>query len=248
MAHDKPRQQVNKVPLEERLYSKEGSNFRRYQDFFLGDRSLSRLLIYELVTVSCASFPGAAGYWLRKHFFSALFHQVGRNVLWGRGISLRCARNMTIGDRVAVDDLVLLDASGGDLHIGHDVMIARSAIVQAKNGPIRIGDNGNIGSRTILSSASGIYLGRHVLMAGNCYIGGARYGLDRCDIPIMNQPAYSKGPVQIGDDVWLGAGATILDGAKIGSGAVIGAGAVVTGDIPDGAIAAGVPARVMGSR
>jgi len=55
----------------------------------------------------------------------------------------------------------------------------------------------------------------------------------------------TKGDVIIGNDVWISTGVTILSGVKIGNGAVISAGAVVTKDIPDYAIAAGVPARVI---
>ncbi|MFW5634332.1 MAG: DapH/DapD/GlmU-related protein, partial [Erythrobacter sp.] len=54
--------------------------------------------------------------------------------------------------------------------------------------------------------------------------------------------------VEIGDDAWLGARVIVLPGVKIGAGAVIAAGAVVTSDIPSFAIAAGVPAKVVGTR
>jgi serine acetyltransferase len=50
---------------------------------------------------------------------------------------------------------------------------------------------------------------------------------------MMKQEMYSHGPVEIGDDVWIGAGVTILDGVKIGSGSVIGAGSVVRENIPE---------------
>lgn len=53
------------------------------------------------------------------------------------------------------------------------------------------------------------------------------------------------GAVKIGDRVFIGANATILPGVTIGDDAVIGAGSVVTHDIPAGAVAAGVPARVI---
>jgi virginiamycin A acetyltransferase len=55
----------------------------------------------------------------------------------------------------------------------------------------------------------------------------------------------SKGPICIGNDVWIGARSVVVSGVTIGDGAVIGAGAVVTSDIPPYAIVAGAPARVL---
>lgn len=58
----------------------------------------------------------------------------------------------------------------------------------------------------------------------------------------------TKGPVTIGNDVWIGTRAVILSGVTIGDGAVIGAGSVVTRDVPPFAVAVGVPAVVVRSR
>lgn len=55
---------------------------------------------------------------------------------------------------------------------------------------------------------------------------------------------YRKGPVEIGAGVLIGSNATILPGVRIGDGAIVGAGSLVNRDIPPGALAAGVPARV----
>ena len=55
----------------------------------------------------------------------------------------------------------------------------------------------------------------------------------------------NKGTTIIGNDIWIGLGATIMSGVKIGNGAVIGAKAVVAKDIPDYAIAVGNPARIV---
>lgn len=56
---------------------------------------------------------------------------------------------------------------------------------------------------------------------------------------------YRTGVVEIGRDVMLGANSTVLPGVIIGDGAVVGAGSLVNRDIPPGALAAGVPARVI---
>jgi acetyltransferase-like isoleucine patch superfamily enzyme len=54
--------------------------------------------------------------------------------------------------------------------------------------------------------------------------------------------------IRIGEDVWLGAGSGVTDGVSIGSHAVVGMGSVVTRDVPEWAVVAGVPARVLGDR
>lgn len=60
--------------------------------------------------------------------------------------------------------------------------------------------------------------------------------------------SLNKEKTIIGNDVWLGANVVVLQGVKIGDGAIIGANAVVTKDIPDYAIAVGVPAQIIDYR
>lgn len=64
-------------------------------------------------------------------------------------------------------------------------------------------------------------------------------------IPGFKKVLYDDKMVIIGNDVWIGAYAVIVEGVKIGNGAVIGAGAIVTKDVPDYAIVAGNPACVI---
>lgn len=52
-------------------------------------------------------------------------------------------------------------------------------------------------------------------------------------------------PIIIGDDVWIGTNAMVLDGVRIGNHAVVAAGAVVTKDVPEYAIVGGVPAKII---
>ena len=77
--------------------------------------------------------------------------------------------------------------------------------------------------------------------------GPSDHGFDPGDL-IMRQPLQTKGGIVVGDDAWLGFGVIVLSCVRIGKGAVIGAGSVVTHDVPDGAIAVGVPAQVIKMR
>jgi acetyltransferase-like isoleucine patch superfamily enzyme len=92
-----------------------------------------------------------------------------------------------------------------------------------------------------------IQIGCQVQIAPNCAFYSYNHGFAPGD-PIHKQPIWTKGGIIIHDDAWLGVGAIVLDGVRIGSGAVVGAGSVVMHDVPDGAIVAGVPARIVNMR
>ncbi len=232
-------QVISKESIVKGLAESETSALKKYQKFFIGSYSFGALCKFEFLTTVLGPMPGALGLLLRKQFFPSLCKKVGSGVVWGRNIALRHPGNIELGDRVAIDDHCLVDAKGGEtqgIKIGNDVLIARSSIIQAKTGPISIGDHCSIGSQCQLSSVGGITLGTSVMIAGQCYIGGGRYHTADKEIPMMEQGLYSNGPVIIGNDVWIGSGVIVQDGVRIGNGCVIGSGTVVTEDIPDFAI------------
>ena len=70
-------------------------------------------------------------------------------------------------------------------------------------------------------------------------------GLTWYPIAIRDQGMCGTRPIEIKDGAWLGANAVVVSGVTVGRNAVIGANAVVTSDVPDYAVAVGIPARVL---
>ena len=126
---------------------------------------------------------------------------------------------------------------------GNDINIERNASF----GPlVKIGDRSGIGINCELYGP--VTIGKNVMMGPEVVVYTSSHRHDRTDLPMMDQGSDTVRPVTIGDDVWIGRRAMIMPGVTIGNGVIIGAGAVVTKDIPDYAIAAGVPAKVVKGR
>ena len=162
-----------------------------------------------------------------------------------------CHSSLELGEHTFIGERVIIfeDKKGGAVNIGHRVHIHRDTTLQTgQGGSIVIGAETHIQPRCQLSGYLGaIRIGERVEVAPNC----AFYPYNHQvlpDQPIRSQPLVSRGDIVIADDAWLGFGAVILDGVRIGCGAVVGAGSVVTRDVPDGAIVAGNPARVIRHR
>ena len=236
---------VSKKPLSDQLAGGEGSALSRYLRKAVGTERIPYALYYELATALFGDLPGGAGYLLRRRAYGGLLGGMGRGVILGRGIALRHPLRIRLGDRVAIDDHCLLDAGDGAIALGAGVIVSRNCVIQGKGGPVVIGGRTDIGCNTVITSAGGVALGASVLVAANCYIGGGRYVADRPELPIMDRGVGSRGPVVVGEGSWIGAGAVVLDGVRIGRGCIVGAGAVVTRDLPDYAVALGVPAAVV---
>jgi serine acetyltransferase len=226
------------------------SPLRKYQDLVIGRRGLGRLVLYEAVMLTSSWVPGALGLVLRKLLYPLLLGSVGKGVVFGQGVVLRHPHKVRLGDGVTVDDLVVLDAKGTKnrgIDVGGGVFLGRGTILSCKDGDIAIGDHGNFGFHCEVFSGSSVTVGKHGLFAAQSYLVGGGHEFERPDLAVIDQPRSSRGIV-LGDNVWLGTGAKVLDGVRIGRDVVVGANAVVNADLPDGAIAAGVPARVLRHR
>ena len=156
-----------------------------------------------------------------------------------RAVELR-ARGYAIGagcvvSRLAAvhpDTLVLGDRSyvAAHAHVSGDVVIGADCSVNvsvAVRGRVRIGRAVRIGSHTSIL--------------------GFEHGFADLEQELFRQPLRSVG-ITIGDDVWIGSHAVVLDGVRIGAHVVVGAATVVTRDVPDWAVVVGNPARVVRDR
>ncbi|MCJ1708740.1 DapH/DapD/GlmU-related protein [Microbacterium sp. VKM Ac-2923] len=131
---------------------------------------------------------------------------------------------------------------------GKDVSFAPN--VSFRNGErITIGAGTRIGEYSTIwagNSTGRITFGEKALLAPRVTLTASNYGIVKGTAP-MDQPK-AEDDIVIGSGTWLGADVVVLAGVTIGDGAIIAAGAVVTKDIPENAIAGGVPAKVIAYR
>ncbi|MCG8509082.1 MAG: sugar O-acetyltransferase [Rhodospirillales bacterium] len=107
---------------------------------------------------------------------------------------------------------------------------------------IRIGRAGFINYRCILLDCAAIDIGDNFQMAPMAQLYTAWHPIDPDE---RRTGLEAASPIRIGNDVWIGGGATVLPGVTIGDAVVVGAGAVVSRDVPPRVVVAGNPARVV---
>ena len=156
--------------------------------------------------------------------------------------NLRLGCHVFLASRVAIVEY----DKGCNVTLSDKVELHKDVLLETgQNGYIEIGTAASIHPRCqIKSFVEPVIIGKDVMVAADTAIYSYDHGL-MPDQSIHSQPLTSKGPVIIKDNSWIGTGAIILSGVTIGEGAVLAAGAVVTKDVPDGAIAAGNPARII---
>lgn len=163
-----------------------------------------------------------------KKIFYLFKANTGNNIYIGKKVKfLRYTKNLYIGSNVIFKDY-------------SQICIAE------KSGKISIGDNTTIGYYTF------IYAKKKIIIGDNCLIAPFVYIIDH-DHDIYNKNQINKSglickDIIIEPNVWIGTKAIILKGSIIRSGAVIGAGSVVKGEIPNNAIFAGNPGKIISYR
>jgi acetyltransferase-like isoleucine patch superfamily enzyme len=146
---------------------------------------------------------------------------------------------------------------GGEyIEIGEHTTIARHGVLTCwdkyegeKFVPtIKIGDNCSIGEYCHITSTNSIIIGNNVLTGRRITITDNSHGStlrEELDIPPSKRKIFSKGPVIIEDNVWIGDKASIMAGVHIGKSVIIAANSVVTKDVPNNVVVGGVPAKII---
>ena len=158
------------------------------------------------------------------------------------------ASKISIQDDVILKGQVDLRATkGASLVLKNGVRLDKDVrIVATNNAKVIFDENADIGCYSIFNCGIDVFVGRHVLMGGFCYIQTSNHNISR-DQTIQSQ-GYTHRSIYIGDDCWLGGGSFILPGVRLGNGVVVGSNSVVNKDFLDFNIVAGSPAKIIGIR
>jgi len=163
-----------------------------------------------------------------------------------RIVALR-RKGVSLPNAISIGEDVEVDPSGGSIVIGAGTSIDRGVIIRAYGGAIKIGANCSVNPYTILYGHGGLTIGSGVRIAAHVVVIPSNHNVDDRSRFIYEQGETMQGIV-IEDDVWIGAGARILDGLVVRRGSVVAAGAVVTRSTDPFGIYAGVPARKVRER
>ncbi|KQQ42953.1 acyltransferase [Nocardioides sp. Leaf307] len=148
---------------------------------------------------------------------------------------------------------VLFKGDPARTELGAGVFVQGPTSIFVTDGGGLTGASLSVGPRTYIGefnnircAGAAIRIGADCLVSQHVTIVGSNHGT-AAGRTVVSQDWSGQGVV-IGDDVWIGAGAVVLPDARVGDGVVIAANSVVRGAIPDYAVVAGAPARVIGQR
>jgi acetyltransferase-like isoleucine patch superfamily enzyme len=176
------------------------------------------------------------------------------NLKYGRLIVRLGWLKLRFGRRLVTDGLCFV-GPGVQLEIGRHARlvlgrwswIGHGCKIRIHEGEVRIGAKTVMGQECTISAYQRVAIGRECVIAGRVVLIDFDHGVVEVERPIRLQGIYKR-DVQVGHNCWIGYGACILRGVTIGDNCVIGTSAVVTKSLPENAVAAGVPARIIRMR
>jgi acetyltransferase-like isoleucine patch superfamily enzyme len=133
------------------------------------------------------------------------------------------------------------------LELGRWSWVGQGTKIRVHEGRVCIGAKTVLGQECTVSAYQRIEIGRECILADRVMLIDFDHGVVEVERPIRLQGIYKR-DVRVGHNVWIGYGACVLRGVSIGDNCVEGTSAVVTASLPDNAVAAGVPARVIRMR
>jgi len=136
---------------------------------------------------------------------------------------------------------------GARLELGRWSWLGQGCKVRVHEGQVTIGAKSVLGQECTISAYQRISLGRECIIADRVMMIDFDHGIVEVERPIRLQGIYKR-DVEVGHNVWIGYGACLLRGIKVGDNAVIGTSSVVTTRVPENAVVAGIPARVIRMR
>jgi acetyltransferase-like isoleucine patch superfamily enzyme len=165
-----------------------------------------------------------------------------RALFWRVMLRLRGGR---MGRRCVVERKVCLASRPGHpVIVGDGVRLGRGAILStARTGRIVVEDGATIGPGAVVTSDAEIHIGPGAVIGPHADIVDFNHTFDRIEELVEFHPIEAR-PIRIGARARVGERAKVLCGVTVGDGACVEAGSVVTRDVPAGALAGGVPARV----
>ena len=135
----------------------------------------------------------------------------------------------------------------GMIHLADGYVIVQPNVVIFTPEKLTIGERVTINENSYLECKGGVVIGNDVMVGHDVSILSNTHNFNEIGVPMNLQGETSKSVI-IGNNVWIGAKATILLGITIGDNAIIGANSLVNKDVPEGAIVGGVPAKVIRMR
>lgn len=150
-----------------------------------------------------------------------------------------------IGRGCKFEGWVDIPQRGGKIMLGSYLHICRLVELSVpKGGTLILGDNVCIGRGNHITAHKFVEIGNDVMIAEYVCIHDNDHRFNDIDIPILKQ-GFISSPIAIGSGSWVGAQSTILRGAELGRDSVLGAGSLLNKKMPDFAVVAGCPAKVI---